>query len=401
MRILFLSSSYPRFEGDGTAPFIKSIAETFAQLGHAVQVVAPYDKLVASTDPKGVNVIRFKYAPLAQWHIMGHGRALESDVKLNPFSYLLAPAYFLAATFVTLKTALIHKSEYIYAHWVIPNGIPAALISLILNIPLLISLHGSDIYVARKYRLFRMLARFAFHRAYGVTACSPDLLNAALEMGAPPENTHLVPWGVDPTLFTPEQNSRIRRKSLGLNDDHFIIGCLGRMVYKKGFNILIEAFKEIAEEFPRARLVLGGEGPIREELLALARNLGVNSKLVLPGRITWNDVPEFLACLDLFVLPSIQDSSGNADGLPTVLLEAMGAGTPVVASDVGGVSIVIRDGYNGILVPQGNSIKLAEAIMKLIKKPGLRKTLAHHARKDVELTYNWRNIVNRIISIMS
>ncbi len=400
MRITMLSSSYPRYEGDGTAPFIKSLAETFVYLGHDISVVAPFDKQVSSMDLHGVHMTRFRYAPFTGWHIMGHGRALISDIRLNTLSYFLAPAYAISASYQLLKIAQNQKSDYIYAHWVIPNGPPAAWVAKRLGIPLIISLHGSDIYLARKNPIFSSMARSSFKYARAVTACSPELYNSALELGAPKNNTHLIPWGVDPDLFNPDTRYYNFRKELGLKADDFVIGSLGRMVSKKGFNILIEAFKSILQNHANAKLLIGGEGPIREELLSLVHSLNIKSAVILPGRIRWDQAPAFIASLDLFVLPSVRDPKGNIDGLPTVLIEAMGVGVPIIASDIGGVNLVIKDGLNGVLVPQGNSDILYKAISGLITQPKKRERLARTAREQAESTYNWKNIVLKILSIM-
>ncbi len=89
MRIAVLASSYPRFSGDGTAPFVQSIAETLVKFGHVVDVIAPYDIEVKPIDSKGVKIHRFKYSLINSLHIMGHGRALESDVRLKPLALFL------------------------------------------------------------------------------------------------------------------------------------------------------------------------------------------------------------------------------------------------------------------------------------------------------------------------
>src|SRR3972149_9095687 len=101
MKIAFITSSYPRFPGDGTAPFIMSIAEHFARFGHDVEVVAPYDVVARPMPSVGVKVHRFRYVWPDSWHIMGHARSLREDVRLRPSAFLLLP-FFLAASLITL-----------------------------------------------------------------------------------------------------------------------------------------------------------------------------------------------------------------------------------------------------------------------------------------------------------
>jgi glycosyltransferase involved in cell wall biosynthesis/ubiquinone/menaquinone biosynthesis C-methylase UbiE len=393
MKIAFLTSSYPRFPGDGSAPFIQSIAQALHNLGDEIEVVAPYDPLVRPGDTSGVVVHRFKYTPVNKWHIMGHARVLEADTHLRMYSFLLLPFFLTAAFFSLLRVARRQKADIIYAHWVLPNGVPAALVSVILRTPLVISLHGSDIYLARKFRLFGLAARWAFRHASLVTACSPELKQIALDLGAPPD-TILLPYGADPALFNPAQRSEQKHASFQTRSDDLIISGIGRMVPKKGFQIAIEAFREVLQKCPQARLVLGGDGPMMRVLTDMAEEAGLRERVSLIGRVPWNEVPEFLASADIFVLPSVRDEAGNIDGLPNVLLEAMGCGVPVVASDISGVRTVLDDGENGLLAPSGDAHALAQALIRLIEDSPKRDRLGKAARQSIETTYNWEAIGN-------
>lgn len=400
MRIAMLTSSYPRFTSDGTAPFIQSIAETLVALGHDVSVVAPYDALVKPMDTHGVHLYRFKYAPFSSWHIMGHARALEADVRLNPLSFLLAPSFLASAAFNLLEVAKKQRSEIIYAHWVIPNGPSAAWVAKQLRLPLMISLHGSDIFVAKKNFLFRAAARWAFRQAKSVSACSPELRAGALDLDAPKNTTRLVPYGVDPVKFHPNQRSNEFRDQLGLKPNELAIGSIGRMVHKKGFELLIRAFAAVIHDLPHARLVIGGSGPLLAPLKELARSLRVEDAVIFTGNVAWDDVPVFLASLDLFVLPSKKDSAGNLDGLPNVLLEAMASGVAVIASDIGGVRLAVEDHVSGRIFTPGDEHGLANQIMELLQQPDLRETLAAQARTKVEKQLNWQYIVGELLAML-
>jgi glycosyltransferase involved in cell wall biosynthesis len=400
MRIALLTSSYPRFPGDGTAPFIRSIAENLSKLGHEVEVVAPYDPSVARLEAvPGLRLNRFRYIWPARWHIMGHARSLEADVRLRPLVFFLLP-FFLTVAFLTLwRVTRRQKSEVIYAHWVLPNGPIAALVAAIRGIPFILSLHGSDIYVAQRQAAFGAVARWVFRRAAKVTACSPELRDAALALGAP-SDTLLLPWGADPAIFQPSRRSASTRRTLGWQATDLIVVSLGRMVYKKGFGVLLQAMQTLAAHNPQVRLVLAGDGPLRQILLQQANQSGVGDRVSFPGRISWEQVPDFLASADIFVLPSIRDEYGNLDGLPTVLLEAMSCGVPVIASDIGGVKLVIEDGQTGLLVPPGDMPALAGALEELIQNPEQRQILAQAARRLVETQLNWQSVASRIAGLL-
>jgi ubiquinone/menaquinone biosynthesis C-methylase UbiE len=242
------------------------------------------------------------------------------------------------------------------------------------------------------------VAGWVFRHASAITACSPELRDAAISLGAA-DKVRLVAWGADPEIFYPLKQSKDLLSGLGLNEDQFIISTLGRLVYKKGFDRLIDAWKIISRLAPNARLLIGGDGPLREGLIAKSNNLGLADRIVFAGNIKWDQVPEFLSSSDLFILPSIRDEYGNIDGLPTVLLEAMACGKPVIASQLGGIPLVITHNQNGKLVPPGDIDALSQSILDLINQEDMRLALGKQARIDIVNKYNWMNVSKVFIEL--
>ena len=396
MRITILASTYPRFPGDGAAPFVQSIAEGLAKLGHQIEVIAPDDVLVAHNENTAhIPVQRFRYFWPRRWQIMGHARALARDTCLRPATYLLLP-FFLLAEFITLlRITKAQNSEMIYAHWVLPNGPAAALAARIRHIPLAISLHGSDIYIANKHSIFGAVARWSFRQARCVTACSPELRDAARKLGAPNE-TRLLAWGVDPKRFHPKAAQENLRAKFKLAAETQIIAALGRLVPKKGFDVLLRAWALLVPEFPAARLLIGGEGEQRNYLVALTDELTIQDSVVFAGQIPWPETPSFLAQADIFVLPSRQDRFGNRDGLPTVLLEAMSCGLPVIASQIGGASLVVQDQINGLLIPPSDARALASQLRELLQNAALREQLGKTAREHIIQAHTWDHVAHHL-----
>lgn len=394
MRITVLASSYPRFLGDGTAPFVQSLSEHLVHIGNAVEVVAPYDPAVSSAPVGRVNVHRFHYSPVDRWHIMGHARSLKGDTQLRSGTVFLLPFFLLAEFLSALRIARRQHAQVIHAHWVLPNGLVGAWLCKLLGIPLAISLHGSDIFVARRNRAFGAVAGWVLRRAAVVTACSEDLRQAAIKLGAAPERVHLIAWGADPERFSPAVQP-LDRSHIGLTEESTVLTCLGRIVHKKGFDVLLRALPPLLDSYPELKLVIGGDGAQREQLADLATELGISERIHFPGRISWEDVPAFLAMGDLFVLPSVQDAAGNVDGLPTVLLEAMALGKPIVATQIGGVPLVIEHGENGILCPPGNTHALEQAIAMLLENPSLQHKISRAARTSVEERFNWLEVAKQ------
>jgi glycosyltransferase involved in cell wall biosynthesis len=386
-----VTSSYPKYEGDVTAPFVESIATSVAAGGHEVHVLAPYHpELRHAPLEKGVQLHFFKYSPFRHLNIWGYAESLEADVRVKGAIYPLTPVVFVSSLWALWRLTGRIKFDVMHAHWVVPNGPVAAIVARLRRLPLIISMHGSDVFVAEQSRLISSVARWCFRLASAITAPSEDLVNRAIKLGAPAARCHVVPYGVDPSTFTRiEGAGPILRRELGLPNDSLVVFSVGRMVYKKGFEYLIRAVPAILREHPNARVVLAGGGDLEERLQSLVRQLGVERSVIMPGWVSRDKMPLYFSGCDLFVLPSVVDQQGNVDGLPNTLLEAMASARPVVATNVAGVPLAVKDGDNGLLVPQKQPGELSSAINLLLDAPELRVQYGEASRRRVEQELNW------------
>jgi len=399
VKIGMITSSYPRFEGDIAGTFVRSLAGEIAGLGHEVHVLAGYDpSLDEPVSP--VQVHRFRYAPVERWHRVGYGQSLEGDIALRKGMYPLLPGYALAATrAMVLWHSRVHF-DLLHAHWVVPGGGVGEVVSRLTGAPLVISLHGSDVFMLEKNVLARWVARRAFRRARRVTGCSTDLLERAQGHGLLPERSRLIPYGVDNARFRPDPAVGLeQRAQLGIPSDAPVFLALGRLVHKKGFEYLVRAMPDLVQRFSDLKVVIAGGGALSEELQRLATELGVASHLLLPGSVPWDKTVRYLNMADVFVLPSIHDQKGNVDGLPNTLLEAMACGKPVVASRVAGIPEVIREGENGLLVDERAPEQLNAAITRLLQSPGLAARLGSANRARVERELTWRRVAQSMVEV--
>ena len=399
MKVGMITSSYPRYVGDIAGTFVRSLAEGIAELGHEVHVLAAYDPLLQEP-PSPVHVHRFRYAPRNSWYQVGYARSLESDVALRKEIYPLLPLYAVAAGGGLYRWHQRVRFDVLHAHWAVPGGAIAAPVAAVTGVPLVVSLHGSDVYLVEKNAPAGWAARGVFRQARRVTGCSADLLERAQRYGLSPARSHLVPYGVDHQLFRRDEAAGYAlRDELGIAPGALVIVALGRLVYKKGFEYLVRAMPDIVQRFPQTRVVIGGGGPLRDELQHLAAELGVAQNLIMADTVRWDDTARYFNMADVFVLPSVHDQSGNVDGLPNVLLEAMSCGRPVVASRTAGIPQVVTDGENGLLVEERDHQGLAAAVLQLLSSPDLTRSCGEANRRKAVDELSWRQVAGRMVEI--
>jgi glycosyltransferase involved in cell wall biosynthesis len=388
-----LTSSYPLYPGDMTAPFIEEIATGLAARGHAIHVVLPdHPRLRRDACVRGVRLHPFAVAPIQQWGAAwGYAGSLAGDVELTKGAFALAPLALAGATRAVRRVAREVGADLIHAQWVIPNGPPAAAVAWRSRTPLVVSLHGSDVFLAERLKPVGRAARWAFRSAGGVTACSDDLANRAVALGARATDTAVIPYGVHGDQFHPvaSETRAAVRAWFGLPAATPILLCAGRLVYKKGFAVAVDAFAKLAAAHPGAYLVIAGNGPLEGDLRARAREHGLADRVIFAGRVDRDRHPELVAACDVYLLPSVHDHRGNVDGLPNALLDALAAGCAVVASDVAGVRLAVREDKTGILVPEQDADALARAVDGLLRDPRWRAQLGVAARADVTTRLTW------------
>ncbi|MEM3030618.1 MAG: glycosyltransferase family 4 protein [Candidatus Micrarchaeia archaeon] len=195
--------------------------------------------------------------------------------------------------------------------------------------------------------------------------------------------------GVDTSRFSPHvKGGRVRRK-LGISPDAPLILCNARLVRQKGLSYLIDAFALLKRDFQNAKLVLIGKGPLKEELLAQAARLGVDKDFVITTGIPENELPEWYAAADFFVLPSVWEPCA------VVLLEALASGKPVVATRVGGNPEIVSKEC-GLLVQARDANALYAAMARLLAAPALRRKFAKAAQRRAERLFSWDIVAEKM-----
>jgi glycosyltransferase involved in cell wall biosynthesis len=390
--VVMVATSYPRFPGDTIGTFMEPIARGVAALGHEVHMVVPWHPRWARQPIEhGVRFHPFRYAPTPGLCVFGYAGALHADVSLRLSAYAVAPAALALGWRKARKVARKFGATVMHGHWVIPGGAIAA--AACPGLPMVVSLHGSDVYVAERSALAGAVARRVFRHAGWMTACSEDLRSRAVRLGARAERSETVPYGVDARRFAPDPAARARvRAALSVGDDTPVLFTAGRFVRKKGFEYLIDAVAGLGRDWPGLRLVIGGDGDLDRELRDRAAAHGIGDRVVFPGVLPQDEVAAHLSAADLAIVPSVRDDAGNVDGLPNVVMEALSSGTALVATTAGGISAVARDGENAALVGERDVEGLARAIDRLLRAPAARARLGAAARQEVLAQHSWTRV---------
>jgi phosphatidylinositol alpha-1,6-mannosyltransferase len=353
---------------------MESIVHALAARGHQVDVVLPHHPRFRYPDGEGVRFFRFRYSPTDRLSPWGFGGSLNGTSHVRPQSALMAPAVVVALR--RCLSGLLADADYdvVHAHWLLPNAWVAAGPASRHGVPMVVTLHGTDVAMAER-PLLRRLGMTTLSRAGAITAASENLRTRVIRLGAKPEMTRTVHYGVDTTMFAPSDRA-------GSTDDLHVLA-VGRLLEVKGFRYLIEAVARV----DGVRLTIAGDGPLRSELEDTARTQA--AKVTFAGDVQHEAIPGMLAGADVVAVPCVTGSAGNVDGLPNTLLEALSAGCPVIASAIGGIPEVVCNGANGLLTPEKDVQALARALTELRDRPDLRARLGAEARRRAVRELDW------------
>lgn len=385
--LLYLTQTFPRFPGDGSGPFIRDIAAGLVRGGDRVTVLTPHAAGLADAwEVLGIRVKTFRYAPESR-EVLGYGRSLEADEKVKGGAALVAPLYALAARRAVRRELRLRRYDLVHAHWIVPNGVVAAGG----RVPFAVGLHGSDVFLAEKPAV-RPFVRWALRQTRLLTGCSPELVDRVRALGFPEERSRVIPYGVDVEKFAPGPDLTGWRQKLGIPADAVVLLGVGRMATKKGFQVLFQTLPELMA-IPDLHVVLAGGGDLLEGFRSAASRYP--GRVHLPGGVDHQTLPDLYRAADLFTLPAVHDRSGNVDGLPNVILEAMASGLSVVASGISGIPLAVVEGETGALVPEGDVAALARVLKSLGGDGALRRRLGEAGRRKARAELTWDAVAGR------
>jgi len=273
--------------------------------------------------------------------------------------------------------------DIFHAHYASSYGFLASYVSHPRKV---VSVWGNDIVdFPRNNFIARDIVKRALKAPKRITATSEFLKSAVQEFGWNTPSVSVIPFGIDLGQFQYCERPQANTVKIGIAKS---------LLPKYGVDILIRAFAEICKAREDVVLLIAGKGKYEDNYRALVRHLGLDEKVKFVGFLAHEKIPQFLATIDIFAMPSISDESFGV-----AALEATATGLPVVASRVGGVPEVVVDGATGFLVERGDISQLAQAILGLAQQPDLRRKMGQTGRKFVEERYRWEDNLQAMIDL--
>jgi glycosyltransferase involved in cell wall biosynthesis len=372
----------PRSSG-GVERAVYEVARNLVETGHHVTVLTlrkqgepSREKMKLSPEAMaGIDVIR-----VAGWDLSGR---LGAQVAVSLHAW---PAIWRELS--TGRYDLVHAHS-IFFH----ESLVAAVVCRLKKLPLVTTAHlGAPDELGGKVALAtsvfeKTIGRIILRRSDAVIAVSQAVGDHVLQGMRHRERLHVIPNGVDLARFRPALQDEAGASGGG----PVRILVVGRLIFNKGPQFVLEAAPQVLARFPDARFVFAGDGPMEDELRQEASKRGIAANVDFLGHR--DDIPELLASASMAVRPSL------SEGLPLVALEAMAAGLPVIATDVGGTREVVTDGETGYLLQPNDVAGLARRICDLAADAHLRSKMGARGREFVEQGYDWSRIAERTVEV--
>ena len=381
MDICILTWEYPPRIVGGISRHCEGLARSLAKMGHNTHIVT----------------LEFPGAPLYEEN---------EGVKIHRTLIELGHPNFIVWTFLfnhfmekkIAELSRREKIDIIHAHdWLVaPAGISS---KHYLKIPLVATVHSTE--VGRSYGLHNPDSYLIDGIEWWLTYESERVIVTSSAMRKeveehfhlPSEKIDVIPNAIDASKYEVNVDRGAVKRRFGINPHEKIILFIGRLVPQKGVEYLIRATPKIIEQHPESRIVIVGDGWIKDQLWSLAASIGCRHKITFLGFVSDQDLIELTLSSDVLVVPSIYEPFG------IVALEGMAAGIPVVASDVGGLAEIVEHDKTGFLAYRENPDSIAWGVNKILSDPGYASWLVQNAKRKIREVYSWEAVARKTIEV--
>ena len=387
-RILTLSCAFPNPAQPGLGSFVRSRMQAVASVAE-VKVVAPVAHLaysrIGKTQPGGNDI--------PYWRSDGRLEVLHPRWFYPPWGMALNA--FLLAGQVWLPLVRLQKRfpfQVIDSHFGFPDGIAASVLASVFGVPFVVTLRGNEPMHARS-PLVRWLLRRALRNAAQVITVSERLRDFAVQLGVSPSNVRTIPNGIDTDVFHTRDRLESRRK-WGISPHEKVILSAGALIERKGHHRIVKALSALKHTGVSARLLIAGaagpEGQYEGRIHQAVTDAGLQNNVQFVGYITQGEMAELMSAADVLCLAS------SREGWPNVVHESLGCGTPVVATDIGGVPEMVPGDCYGFVVPAADQKALEIALRQALEKDWDRNAISAWGRSR-----SWATVAQEMLDIFN
>lgn len=369
MRILLFSLEFPPISG-GISVFLYNICLQLSRLGHKADVLTPFrEGGLQMHGGKGYSFYQYKELKL-----------LSSFIPL----------------FRILSLNIKNKYDLVFiGHFTTTHALGVLILHLIWRVPYVLLIHGNDLYYSISNFIDSPVARLVLSNASMVLCNSRVTANRVVDSGYQGCINILHP-GTDPKRFNPDMNTSEVTKRYSLAGKKVLLS-VSRLVERKGYEQVLRALPEVIKRVPDVLYLIAGEGEQEDRLRKIAKELGLDSKVIFIGYAKENDLPTLFCACDIFIMPSLTLNNGHDyEGFGIAFIEANACGKPVIGGMSGGMTEAIIDGETGLLVDPNDVNAVAEAIVRLLTDNKLADRLGENGRKRVEKELSWERVGERL-----
>jgi len=379
IKLYSLATTYPESSSSTKPKFVHILNKELAKLGVYVKVIAPHSKgSLRSEMMDSVFVKRFRY-------LMSNNelneRSIPDEIRRSRFGKIKVSFMIFSFFVFTIFECLKEKPDIIHGQWAFPGGYIAYIVSKLFGSKCVVSIHGAETPLIKKYNFIRRLVINSLNKSSLVIVNSNYTKNEYVKMGVREDKIN---W-INPTpnfvkhISNVEELRKFRQKFTG--DENKVILFVGRLVERKGVEYLIKSLAEIKTQ--KFHLMIAGNGGLLDDLVNLTNSLNLQDKVTFFDSPSHEELGKLYDMSDVFVCPSIIDSKGETEGLGLVIPEAMESGLPVIASSVGGIVDLIKNEENGILIDQKSSTAIAQAIDRILNNKELAQKIVNNSKQTV------------------
>lgn len=391
--LLVLTSTYPRWRGDHEPGFVHELSKRLVGRFRVVVMGPHAPGALRHERMDGVEVVRYRYAP-ERLETLVNGGGIITNLRHAKWKLLLVPAFVLMQAWAVWRLLRRRNVDVIHAHWLLPQGLIAALLQAVQRrpAPFVVTSHGADLYALRG-GVLNALKRLVLRRAAAVTVVSSAMSGRLESLGVGREKISVLSMGVDVSEKFGIDHS-VERSA-----DEILF--VGRLVEKKGVQHLIRALPMVLARRPLAKLIIGGFGPEAAALRAWVEKLDLHSSVVFLGALPQADLPALYRRAAVFVAPFIQAKSGDQEGLPVALMEAISCGCPVIVGDVPGLHDLLGEHAGEMALDPRDESELARRVLDVLDRPAEARARALQMGEVVRRRFDWEIISDSYGNILA